>query len=390
MASSPRRLDTNADFRFNSTHPYVQGDDPIRFYAGTQLRDSDGFALGTLCLIDTKPHTSFDQDEIERLLAFGELAMKEVDLRMTRSHLARIDQTSAALRTLTRDVVDAELSDVYDRAARSVRDTLDIEGCAILDLGAFKVGRSPASAPAGSPSAASSSSAPVAAPNYRYVSTEVVLSPAASARPGHSNSLAVLALAERDPPLAVLPEPSALDGFFALGPALDGRAVARFLSAHPEGKMFGPSEPPLWTGYPCPANVAYIYLAPILAPDSSPVALVVAYTCSQAQEFLEPECQFLQAVGGVLLSALLMRRVQEGDKVKAQFISNMRCVFFRPVTSAIRSRLSYNFWLLLSHELRTPLHGILVRSSGSPYNTQALANLPLPSPLKGQRRVRPT
>jgi hypothetical protein len=361
-------LDTNADFRFNTTHPYVQGETPIRFYAGTQLRDSDGFALGTLCLIDTKPHASFDDEEIEQLLAFGELAMKEVDLRMTRSHLARINQTSAALRTLTLDVVDADLADVYDRAARSIRETLDVEGCAILDLGAFKLGRSPATAPTGSPSAASSTSAP-AAPSYRYVSTEVVLSPTASARPGQNNSLAVLAMAERNPPVAVHPDPSASDSFFSPTPVLDGAAVARFLSAHPEGKMFGPSEPPpLWTGYPCPTNVAYIYLVPILAPDSSPVALVVAYTCSEAQEFLEPECQFLQAVGGVVLSALLMRRVQEGDKVKAQFISNMRCGCLAAYLSSARATADFACCggsARTSHELRTPLHGILVSRPAS-------------------------
>lgn len=48
-------LDTNKDWRLNTTHPYVQGDTPIRFYAGTQLRTRDGFNLGTLCCIDTKP-----------------------------------------------------------------------------------------------------------------------------------------------------------------------------------------------------------------------------------------------------------------------------------------------------------------------------------------------
>lgn len=141
---------------------------------------------------------------------------------------------------------------------------------------------------------------------------------------------------------------------------------------HPDGKLFGPQERPLWTGFPVPTNATFIYLAPfvlsptslkacrdlssepvvsslcsILGPDQAPVALVVAYTCSPAQEFLEPECQFLQAVAGIVLSALLMRRVQvrplsfdhlslalgpltdltthhqEGDKIKAQFISNV-------------------------------------------------------------------
>lgn len=40
------------------------------------------------------------------LLAYGELAMKEIELRMTKSHLSRIDKTSQALQMLTREVAE--------------------------------------------------------------------------------------------------------------------------------------------------------------------------------------------------------------------------------------------------------------------------------------------
>ncbi len=46
--------DTLADPRFQS-HPHVLGPPHVRFYAGVCLVDDDGYALGTLCVMDHKP-----------------------------------------------------------------------------------------------------------------------------------------------------------------------------------------------------------------------------------------------------------------------------------------------------------------------------------------------
>ena len=46
--------DLAADWRFQS-HPLVVSPPHIRFYAGVCLTDNDGYVLGTLCVMDTKP-----------------------------------------------------------------------------------------------------------------------------------------------------------------------------------------------------------------------------------------------------------------------------------------------------------------------------------------------
>src|SRR5712692_4113907 len=48
--------DASADRRF-AANPMVAGEGGIRFYAGAPLITSDGFAVGTLCVMDRKPRT---------------------------------------------------------------------------------------------------------------------------------------------------------------------------------------------------------------------------------------------------------------------------------------------------------------------------------------------
>ncbi len=62
--------DTLADARF-ADHPLVQGPPRIRFYAGYPLTLVNGACVGTLCLIDTRPH---DLDD-KRMSLLGDLAV---------------------------------------------------------------------------------------------------------------------------------------------------------------------------------------------------------------------------------------------------------------------------------------------------------------------------
>ena len=66
--------DTLADTRFQS-HPLVLGPPHVRFYAGVCLVDSDGYVLGTLCVMDEKPGTM----SAEALALLRKLAVEATD-----------------------------------------------------------------------------------------------------------------------------------------------------------------------------------------------------------------------------------------------------------------------------------------------------------------------
>lgn len=65
--------DARADARF-ADNPLVTGKPGIRFYAGIPLIDHEGFALGALCVIDTRPRT-LDDDAVAVLEALGDCVM---------------------------------------------------------------------------------------------------------------------------------------------------------------------------------------------------------------------------------------------------------------------------------------------------------------------------
>ena len=86
-----------------TSHPMVQGEQAMRFYAGMPVRSDDGQALGTVCVLDRVPRrlTEEQRDGLARLAARAtaelELRRKGAELHAITSKLA---ESEAALRGL--------------------------------------------------------------------------------------------------------------------------------------------------------------------------------------------------------------------------------------------------------------------------------------------------
>ncbi|HUL34542.1 MAG TPA: GAF domain-containing protein [Candidatus Eisenbacteria bacterium] len=71
--------DTLKDPRFRE-NPLVTGEPHIRFYTGAPIINEEGFALGTLCVIDRQPR-ELDPEQKEALWVLSRLALGQMELR---------------------------------------------------------------------------------------------------------------------------------------------------------------------------------------------------------------------------------------------------------------------------------------------------------------------
>lgn len=71
--------DTLQDARFRD-NPLVVSEPRIRFYAGAPLINEEGYALGTLCVVDRKPR-EFGPDQVEALQALSRLVLAQLEFR---------------------------------------------------------------------------------------------------------------------------------------------------------------------------------------------------------------------------------------------------------------------------------------------------------------------
>jgi len=92
--------DAREDARF-AANPLVTGAPHIRFYAGSPLVTPDGHALGTLCVIDRRPHEMTPHQKAA-LSVLGRLTMNHLEMRKQARELAGKERRlQAALESIT-------------------------------------------------------------------------------------------------------------------------------------------------------------------------------------------------------------------------------------------------------------------------------------------------
>lgn len=79
--------ETLEDERFR-THPAVLGAPHIRFYAGAPLITSDGYALGSLCVIDRVPR-KIEPKQVAAMEALARIVVSQMEQRLVAMRLAQ-------------------------------------------------------------------------------------------------------------------------------------------------------------------------------------------------------------------------------------------------------------------------------------------------------------
>ncbi|KAG7089839.1 hypothetical protein E1B28_011485 [Marasmius oreades] len=321
-------LDTWADWRF-AKNPNVIGVPHLRFYAGAPLRTQDGYNVGSLAVIDDAPREEFTPRHRHTLKEFAAIAMREMELWRDKIQLRIRDRIQSSMEQFSRECLEIDMEQqsqaerspgrsqssqvaspepgaqnitgeatnlrlpssmdrVYDRAAKLVQRTLDVEGVIVMDVSHCEVLESMSG----------------------EGSVSVVL---------HHGDPDVQQTTTKH---LTADEYAKLNAFFA---------------KYPDGYISDEGFVPQIFRQFLPNRVQYALTVPIFNIDKRPFALLCAYNASEhTKRFLEGhELSYLRAIGVIILSAVLKRRMILADKAKSLFISN------------------------ISHELRTPLHGIL-------------------------------
>ncbi|MDA0185757.1 sensor domain-containing diguanylate cyclase [Solirubrobacter phytolaccae] len=124
--------DATADSRF-AYSSFVQGDAPVRFYASTPVRATDGTVVGSLCTWDIEAREIGDE-HVRRLEDLAEQVATLLELRQVASELGHAASHDPLTGVLNRTMLDDRLAHAFARRMRRDCDVLVV----VVDLDGFK------------------------------------------------------------------------------------------------------------------------------------------------------------------------------------------------------------------------------------------------------------
>ncbi len=134
--------DMAKDERF-AANPLVTGETRVAFYAGVPLLSEDGYPLGSLCVIDTKPN-ALNGEQVEALKILANQAMRLIQLHKKNNDLvksrAHLQEVNAELEKFAQVVANDlmrpcdTIAEITDIVIDKYGDALDVDGRQILSL----------------------------------------------------------------------------------------------------------------------------------------------------------------------------------------------------------------------------------------------------------------
>ncbi len=106
--------DAREDERF-ADNPFVTQEPNIRFYAGAPLVTPDGYAVGTLCVIDSVPHKLSDAQR-SALTALGRQVVQQMELRLRLGREQRLSRKIARQAQFQQVLLDNDMAAIIATA----------------------------------------------------------------------------------------------------------------------------------------------------------------------------------------------------------------------------------------------------------------------------------